>query len=109
MSPAFMAALSVLSRGVDTDLHGALLVALEPMSGSDPVIYLADFAHLTLIPVPSGNANPVKTEEEVASTMAGRAFIGREAVTAERDDGIRVWVPLLEGTMRTGVLAVTLP
>jgi sigma-B regulation protein RsbU (phosphoserine phosphatase) len=41
--------------------------------------------------------------------MAGRAFIDRSPVSAERDDGIRVWVPLLEGTMRTGVLAVTLP
>src|SRR3954453_7959656 len=41
--------------------------------------------------------------------MAGRAFISRQPVTADRDDGVRVWVPLLEGTMRTGVLALTLP
>ena len=108
-SPAYTAALGVLSLGVDIDLHSALLAALDPMHGSDPVIYLADFAHLTLIPVPTGNGNQIKPDEEIASTMAGRAFIGREPVTAERDDGIRVWVPLLEGTMRTGVLAVTLP
>jgi hypothetical protein len=108
-SPAYTAALRVMSHGVDTDLHRALLVALEPVSGSDPVIYLADYAHLTLIPVPTGSAGRTQPDEEIATTMAGRAFIGREPVTAERDEGIRVWVPLLEGTMRTGVLAVTLP
>jgi hypothetical protein len=109
VSPAYNAALDVLSRGVDTDLHAALLVAVAPMSGSDPVVYLADFAHLTLIPVLAGHPNRPLPEEEIASTMAGRAFISRLPVTAERDDGVRVWVPLLEGTMRTGVLALTLP
>jgi sigma-B regulation protein RsbU (phosphoserine phosphatase) len=108
-SPAYAAALGVLKRAVDTDLHDALLVALEPISGRDPTIYLVDFAHQTLIPVPTGNTNRSTPDEDIATTMAGRAFIDRSPVSAERDDGIRVWVPLLEGTMRTGVLAVTLP
>jgi len=108
-SPAYTAALEVLSRGVDTDLHAALLAALKPLSGQDPIIYLADFAHLTLIPVLANDPKRATPDEDIASTMAGRAFISREAVTAQREDGVRVWVPLLEGTMRTGVLAVTLP
>jgi hypothetical protein len=79
------------------------------MLGTDPVVYLADFAHLTLIPVLASDPNQATPEEEIATTMAGRAFISRQPVTAERTDGVRVWVPLLEGTMRTGVLALTLP
>lgn len=107
-SPAYTAALGVLSRSVDTDLHAALRVALEPMAGSDPVVYLADFAHRILIPVPTHTAGE-RDEEEISTTMAGRSFITRAPVTADRDDGVRVWVPLREGTMRTGVLAVTMP
>ena len=107
--PAYTAALRVLSRGIDTDLHAALLAAVEPIGGVDPVIYLADFSHRTLIPLPTGERRTDCDEEDIASTMAGRAFITRRPVTAERDDGVRVWVPLVEGTMRTGVLALTLP
>lgn len=108
-SPAYTEALRVISRGVDTDLDTALLAALKPMGGTDPVIYLADFSHRTLIPVPTGDRSRDVGDEEISSTMAGRAFITRELVSAERADGVRVWVPLVEGTMRTGVLAVTLP
>ena len=39
--------------------------------------------------------------------MAGRAFSTGQPVTSERDDGIRVWVPVSEQASRTGVLAVT--
>ena len=107
-SPGFTAALHVLSRGVDTDLHSALLAALQPLSGSDPVVYLADFSHRTLIPVPIGDGRSELADEEISSTMAGRAFITRQPVTADREDGVRIWVPMVEGTMRSGVLAVTL-
>ncbi|MDP9181441.1 MAG: serine/threonine-protein phosphatase, partial [Actinomycetota bacterium] len=42
-------------------------------------------------------------------SMAGRAFLTCAPVTAERDAGIRVWVPIVEGSDRTGVLALTVP
>jgi serine phosphatase RsbU (regulator of sigma subunit) len=51
----------------------------------------------------------VPVDEDIATTMAGRAFIERQPVVAERDGEFRVWVPLLEGTRRSGVLAVTVP
>jgi len=108
-SPAYTEALRVLSRGVDTDLHAALLAALRPLDGTDPVVYLADFSHRTLIPVPGGNRASEVGDEEISATMAGRAFVRRKPVTAERAEGVRVWIPLVEGSMRTGVLAVTLP
>jgi serine phosphatase RsbU (regulator of sigma subunit) len=105
----YPAALDLLSRGVDLDLHQLIGAALEPLHATDPVAYLVDFAHRVLLPMPVRLQGPVPGEEEVASTLAGRAFSTGQPVTAERDGAIRVWVPLLEGTERTGVLAVTVP
>ncbi|GAC1611582.1 MAG: PP2C family protein-serine/threonine phosphatase [Mycobacteriales bacterium] len=107
-SPGYSAALGVLRDTVDADLLQVLAAGLDPVRGSDPVVYLADYAHRSLIPV-TGAAGRALPDEDVASTMAGRAFITRTTVTAERDGEVRVWVPLMEGTQRTGVLAVTLP
>ena len=74
------------------------------MPAWDPVIYLADFAHQVLFPLAEGVA-----EEEVATTMAGRAFAAGQPVSSQRDGSVRVWVPVVEQTTRTGVLAVTVP
>ena len=70
----------------------------------DPVVYLADFACQMLVPLAAGVA-----EQEVAGTMAGRAFTTGQPVTSDRDALVRVWVPVVEQTTRTGVLAVTVP
>lgn len=106
---SYSAALDVLRCGVDADLHAVVAAALAPVGGSDPVVYLVDFGHRVLMPLPVRVAGPVPVEEDVATTLAGRAFTVGAAVTAERDGQVRVWVPLVEGTERTGVLAVTVP
>jgi hypothetical protein len=98
-----------MRRSIDIDLSSALLAALEPLAGRDPVVYLADFSHQVLIPLPTPASAVAPEDEAIATTMAGRAFITSKPVTAERNDGVRVWVPLVQGTMRTGVLAVTVP
>ena len=72
-------------------------------AGPDPVVYLADFACQVLVPLAAGVA-----EQEVAGTMAGRAS-PPATVTSVRDGPVRVWVPVVEQTTRTGVLAVTVP
>ena len=108
-TPAYSAALGVLRRGVDVDLHETVAAALEPLGGSDPVVYLVDFGHRVLMPLPVPVSGPVPVEEDVATTLAGRAFTLGAPVTAARNGDVRVWVPLVEGTERTGVLAATLP
>lgn len=86
-----------------------LRVAAE-LGATDVVVYLVDFAQSTLEPIPDRSAHAdLPQSEEVATTMAGRAFLGQRAATADRPDGVRVWVPILEGSDRTGVLALTLP
>ena len=56
-----------------------------------------------------GTHAEVPTSEVVATTMAGRAFVDQVTGSADRTEGVRVWVPIVEGSDRTGVLAVTLP
>jgi len=102
--PGYPEALRALRRGADGDLHRILTVACEPVPAWDPVIYLADFSAEVLFPLSAGVA-----EEDVAGTMAGRAYTSGQPVTSERDGAVRVWVPVVEQTTRTGVLAVTVP
>jgi len=80
------------------------------IGASDVVVYLVDFGQTVLEPLGSYSAHrELPQREEVASTMAGRAFLSEKLVTAQRADGIRVWTPVFEGSERTGVLALTLP
>jgi hypothetical protein len=102
-------ALAVLRRGVDVDLHHVLTAALSPLEGHDPVVYLVDFGHRVLMPLPVAMSGPIPAEEDLATTLAGRTFTTGQPMTAERDGEVRVWVPVIEGTERTGVLAVTVP
>jgi serine phosphatase RsbU (regulator of sigma subunit) len=102
--PGYPEALRVLQQDAAGDLHRALAAACGPVPAWDPAIYLADFAHQVLFPLAGGVA-----EEDVAGTMAGRAFATGRPVTSARDGHVRVWVPVVEQTTRTGVLAVTVP
>jgi serine phosphatase RsbU (regulator of sigma subunit) len=89
------------------DIIGPLAAAF---GASDVVLYLVDFAQVTLEPLPDRHAHAdLPASEPVASTMAGRAFLSQQTVSAERPGGARVWVPIVEGSDRTGVLALTVP
>jgi hypothetical protein len=77
--------------------------------GSDVTLYLVDFQQVVLQAMPSIRAPKVVAEENVATSLAGRAFTTAAPVTAERADGVRVWVPVHEHSVRTGVLALTVP
>jgi hypothetical protein len=86
--------------------HAAILDA------RDAVAYLADLQQLVLVPF-TGPAGP-GTERHleplvIDSTVAGRAFQHVEVTThgSAAGGGTRVWMPLLDGTERLGVLGVT--
>jgi serine phosphatase RsbU (regulator of sigma subunit) len=84
--------------------------AAADFGATDVVVYLVDFGQTVLEPLPDRAAHAdLPATEEVAATMAGRAFIDQGVVSAERPGGFRVWVPILEGSDRTGVVALTLP
>jgi hypothetical protein len=102
--PGYSEALRVLRDAAGGDLQHVLDAACEPVPAWDPVVYLADFSGSALFPLAVRAA-----EEDVAGSMAGRAFTTGQPVTAERDGAVRVWVPVTEQASRTGVLAVTVP
>jgi len=95
-------ALRALSHGTSDTLDEVLARACATLPAWDPVVYLVDFSRLALLPL-----TPGVTREEVDGTLPGRAFTTGQPVTADRDGATRVWVPVVEHTTRTGVLAMT--
>ncbi len=72
----------------------------------DLVIYLQDYDQLALLPLPDGGKEPVA--ERVEGTVPGRAFATNSPVEAPVEGGgTRLWLPMLDGTDRVGVLGVT--
>lgn len=67
-------------------------------------IYLVDYGQRLLRSVTGAPA----TELEVDTTLAGRAFRTVRILPSESGDKPRLWVPLLDGTERLGVLDVRL-
>lgn len=101
--------MDLLPQAMPSDLVRLVGVAAEPLGTSDISVYLADFQGLVLQPIllDPDLSEPVLPEEDVASSIAGRAFVTGQAVAVERDGECRVWVPLVERGERTGVVAMT--
>ena len=77
---------------------------------TDLVVYLIDFSRTVLEPMPDRSVHAeVPGTEAIATTMAGRAFIDQQIVTADRDGNVRVWIPVVEGSDHTGVIALSVP
>jgi hypothetical protein len=104
-TPGFPEALQALLQDAGGDVHRVLAAACGPVPAWDPVVYLADFSRMALFPL-----TPTLPMEEVAGTLAGLAFTTRQPVAGNSEQGSqRVWVPVLEQTTCTGVLALTVP
>ncbi len=86
----------------------APLVAEEigAIGGRDITVLLQDYEQLTLMALP-GRGLLRGQPEPIDGSMAGRAFLGDDMVEQTVPGGTRVFVPLLDGTDRVGVLAFT--
>jgi hypothetical protein len=78
--------------------------AVRPLGVTEVRIYLADLQVRQLEPLPNGQDTDSLA---IDSTLAGYAF---RTVTIQHvpagEDGYRVWVPLVDGTERLGVLSL---
>jgi hypothetical protein len=86
------------------------LVAQEvaEMGGRDVAIYLQDFEHLMLRPLEGPGL--VGDPEPIDGSHAGDAFRSDQRCEVPQSDGaVRLFLPMLDGSDRVGVLALTLP
>lgn len=74
------------------------------LGAREAVVYLADYAQHTLLPL-TGPGIPERQELTIDGSTAGRAFRRVEPVRSPSPAGpSRLWLPLLDGTERVGVL-----
>ncbi|MER7505164.1 PP2C family protein-serine/threonine phosphatase [Nonomuraea pusilla] len=77
------------------------------IGGSDVSILLQDYAQELLVPL-SGRKLHVGRPEPMADSPAGRAFLHAEVVEVAQARGVRMYLPLLDGSDQVGVMALTL-
>jgi serine/threonine protein phosphatase PrpC len=84
---------------------------VSAFGGLDAVCYLADLQQTVLIPFVGPGGPDIGQQLEplpVATTLAGRAYQQLEILAQHREgSGTTVWLPLLDGSERLGVLAVS--
>ncbi len=112
---------ALLAQGIDAVITGLIrrstrivpddvpcLVAdqLTQAGMADVSILLADIEQRVLLPVGSAAIGP----QEIDTTLAGRAFKTEQVMVVATDhDGAVVWVPLVDGSERLGVLHLRTP
>jgi serine phosphatase RsbU (regulator of sigma subunit) len=95
--------LAASHRMVPDDLPRLVRDHATGFGARDAVVYLADLDQRRLVPLSDG-AEAV----HIDGTLAGRCFGTLTAVEATVDDGATiVWIPVVDGTERVGVLQLT--
>jgi serine/threonine protein phosphatase PrpC len=110
------AALYSMLRAADVlaayDLPGLVRDHVAAFGGIDAVCYLTDLQQTVLVPFLGPDGPGVGEHVEplpIDSTLAGRVFQHLDVLSQQRPNGDTVlWLPLLDGSERLGVLAVTL-
>ncbi len=98
--------LTAARLSVPDDVAALLAERGRALGAEDVTVYLVDQEQYLLVPLPQhddGDREPLSIE----STLAGRCF--RQLDLQHTDGGRRVWVPLLDGLERLGVLHLEFP
>ncbi|WP_328681818.1 serine/threonine-protein phosphatase [Streptomyces sp. NBC_00322] len=77
------------------------------VGGRELSILLQDYAQLLLVPLP-GRRLMVGEPEPIGDSPAGAAFLYATRVEVPQADGVRMYLPLLDGSDQVGVMALTL-
>jgi len=85
------------------DATPGVVAAAAATLGWSARIYLVDYNQRFLVPLPIGDGAELVTED-VDATLAGRAFRSIAPVLGAADGRPRLWVPLLDGVERLGVI-----
>jgi hypothetical protein len=91
------------------DLAATVAAHALMLGARETVLYLADYEQSTLLPLP-GAGVPERQDLPIEGTLAGRAFRRVEVVSsAAAGNSRRLWMPLLDGVERIGVVELVLP
>jgi hypothetical protein len=93
-----------------SDLASIVAEEARTIGANGVVLYLVDYEQTTLVPVPGPDADG-REPASVQGTLAGRAYTTTSIVGGEGEGacGRRLWLPLLDGTDRVGVMEVSFP
>jgi phosphoserine phosphatase RsbU/P len=97
--------LDLRHRGRAEDLPRVLAEAAPFLDVAEMAVLLVDYEQISLWPLRSsavGAGDPLAVD----GTMAGEAFSTARNLHAPGDDGILIWLPLLHGAERLGVLQI---
>ena len=83
-------------------LPGAISAATAHL-GARSALYLTDYAEELLVPLPSDDGVD-RVPLSIDSTLAGRAFRMLETLATKGPTGTGVWIPVVDGVDRLGVL-----
>lgn len=89
-----------------TDLAGAVSEAMAETGARASCVYLADYDQHFLHPFGPGAGE--REPLDVDGTPGGRAFVLEKRIVVDRGDGVRMWLPLIDGTARIGVVLIEL-
>ena len=87
------------------DLPQMAMRAAPLLDATAMIIYVIDHEQRVLMPL-AGPGAPARDPITVDGTLAGRAYSLYSTMSADRDDDSRLWVPLLDGSDRLGVLEI---
>lgn len=90
------------------ELASLVARAARHIGADDAVIYLAGYEQRLLTPL-TGEGVASRERIDIDHTLGGRAFRTLSILRGDGDGGDRLWVPLLDGTARMGVMEVTVP
>lgn len=76
------------------------------LGGSAAVVWLVDHQYRVLVRLDGADS---RESVPVDGSVPGRAYARGDVVPVEADDGTHLWVPLLSGVHRVGVLEVVMP
>jgi hypothetical protein len=91
--------------GAPSELADVIAEPARHVGAQDVVLYLIDYEQRTLVPVPRSQSEDL-APLSVTGTIAGRAFSTTSILrsSVEEGPGERLWLPLLDGTERLGVI-----
>jgi phosphoserine phosphatase RsbU/P len=85
------------------DLSSIAMQIAPDLGAVELVMYLIDYEQTTLVPHPGSNA-PSREPLPVDATLGGRVYTTGQSQQTSTDNRHRVWLPIIDGTERLGVL-----